>query len=415
MSGVRTQRASFGSVLAVAEFRWLWLAAAQSLVGDQLARVALAVLVYTRTGSGLWTAATYALTYLPALLGGLFLGWMADRFPRRGLLMSCALGQAMLFATMATPGLSLGVLAGLLSVATVIGAVFKSAEPALVADLVTGARYTAAIGLRTVTTQTAQLMGFAAGGAAVAAIGARSALAVDTATFVVSAALLRFGLRPRPAAGSADDGQRGPGNLFTGLRRVAGNRRLRILLGFAALTGLWITPEGLAAPYAASTGGGAVATGILMAANPTGNVLGAVVFSRLPAARQRALLGPLAVLAAVPMIACAPHPGLVPTIALWAAAGACATCLVQVSAEYVSSAPARWRGQAVGVLGAAMFAAQGLGLLLGGVLAQATSTWMAIAIAGAIAVAFAVALATSRARAVDPVSSRGTARSSATS
>jgi len=61
-------------VLRSREFRLLWLADAQSLLGDQLARVALSVLVYDRTGSGLVTAAVYALTFPPALFGSVLLG-----------------------------------------------------------------------------------------------------------------------------------------------------------------------------------------------------------------------------------------------------------------------------------------------------------------------------------------------------
>ena len=53
---------------------------AVSVAGDQLARVALTVLVYGRTGSAAWAAATYALTFLPALLGGVLLGGLADRY-----------------------------------------------------------------------------------------------------------------------------------------------------------------------------------------------------------------------------------------------------------------------------------------------------------------------------------------------
>jgi hypothetical protein len=51
-------------VSRVREFRWLWLADVQSLLGDQLARVALSVLVYERTGSSLLTAGIYALTFI---------------------------------------------------------------------------------------------------------------------------------------------------------------------------------------------------------------------------------------------------------------------------------------------------------------------------------------------------------------
>ncbi len=73
----------FRSVFAEREFRWLWAAGVQSLLGDQLARVALSVLVFERTASSLLTAAVYALTFLPAFLGGVLLGGVADRYPRR--------------------------------------------------------------------------------------------------------------------------------------------------------------------------------------------------------------------------------------------------------------------------------------------------------------------------------------------
>ena len=56
-----------GAVFRAAEFRVLWSAELFSIAGDQLARVALAVLVYGRTGSAVWAAVGYALTFLPAL------------------------------------------------------------------------------------------------------------------------------------------------------------------------------------------------------------------------------------------------------------------------------------------------------------------------------------------------------------
>lgn len=67
----------FAGVLRQREFGLLWLADVQSLLGDQLARVALAVLVYERTRSGFAAAAVYALTFLPALIGSLLPGPVA--------------------------------------------------------------------------------------------------------------------------------------------------------------------------------------------------------------------------------------------------------------------------------------------------------------------------------------------------
>src|SRR5436190_16773362 len=98
---------SFREVLGIREFRSLWAAELLSVIGDQLARVALAVLVFNRTSSASLTALTYALTFAPAVLGGALLSGLADRFPRRLVLVSTDLLRAALAGSMAIPGLSL--------------------------------------------------------------------------------------------------------------------------------------------------------------------------------------------------------------------------------------------------------------------------------------------------------------------
>ena len=372
----------------------------QSLAGDQVARVALSVLVFDRTGSGLWTAATYALTFLPALVGGLLLGGLADRYSRRTVLVVCDVLRAGLLALMAVPAAPLGLVAALLTVATLVGAPFKSAEPALLADIFTGELYSTAVGLRAATQQAAQLVGFGVGGVIVAGVGARGALVLDAATFAISAALLQVGLAQRPPARLNAPTGRVDG-LLAGIRLVSSDRRLVLLLGFACLTGLWVIPEGLAAPYATATGGGAAAVGVLLAANPAGNVLGAAVFARwLPARQQARALGPLAVLTGVPLMACVWRPGLAVTIALWAASGVCTAYLVRVSAEYVLTVPAERRGQGVGVLTAGLLAAQGLGLLVGGLLTRVVSIYGVVALAGLAGSVLAGGLVRGRARLV---------------
>ena len=70
---------TFRHIFANPEFRALWLAQLLSVAGDQLARVAITVLVYDRTRSPFWTALTYAVTLLPWLVGGLALSGLADR------------------------------------------------------------------------------------------------------------------------------------------------------------------------------------------------------------------------------------------------------------------------------------------------------------------------------------------------
>ncbi|MDN5931448.1 MAG: MFS transporter, partial [Pseudonocardia sp.] len=105
---------ALAEVFAVREYRAVWVADLLSVTGDQLARVALAVLVYGRTGSAAWAAATYALTFLPAIVGGVLLSGVADRYARRAVLVATDVGRAGLVGVMAVPGLPLPALCALL-------------------------------------------------------------------------------------------------------------------------------------------------------------------------------------------------------------------------------------------------------------------------------------------------------------
>ena len=101
------ERARYGDVFAEPEFRALWLAQLLSVAGDQLARVALTVLVFQHTHSALWTAVTYSVTFLPWLIGGLALAGLADRLPRRDVMVACDVTRAVLVAAMMAPGIPL--------------------------------------------------------------------------------------------------------------------------------------------------------------------------------------------------------------------------------------------------------------------------------------------------------------------
>lgn len=69
-----------------------------SLAGDQLAKVAITVLVFDRTGSASLAAAAHALTFLPALAGGLGLARIADLWPRREVLAVGLMAQGVAIA-----------------------------------------------------------------------------------------------------------------------------------------------------------------------------------------------------------------------------------------------------------------------------------------------------------------------------
>ncbi len=79
-------RADYRAVLHNREYVGLLLSQALSMLGDQMSRIALALLVFSRTGSPFAASATYALSYGAYLVGGPLLSTLADRYPRRSVM-----------------------------------------------------------------------------------------------------------------------------------------------------------------------------------------------------------------------------------------------------------------------------------------------------------------------------------------
>src|SRR5215831_16576409 len=255
-------QASFGEVLAVGEFRALWLAQILSVAGDQLARVALTLLVFERTGSSLLAAVTYAAGLIPLALGGVTLSGLADRLPRREVMIWCDLGRAALLVPMMLPGVPIAALIGLLFLLTLISAPFNSARAALYRDILAGDRYVAGVAVTLIAVQFAQVLGFAVGGALVAFFGVRTALLADAVTFLMSAAIIRVWVQARPSARAEPhpDAAAQPGR-FTAVRLAFTDPALRTPMLFGWLAAFYYVPDGVSAPLAQSLGGGAIAVG----------------------------------------------------------------------------------------------------------------------------------------------------------
>ncbi|WP_342776147.1 MFS transporter [Nonomuraea terrae] len=382
-----TPRVTYREVIAVREFRALWFGQGLSLLGDQLAQVALAVLVYDRTGSPLATAAVYALTYLPSIVGGPLLAGLADRFARRGVMLTCDLLRAALVAAMAVPGLPFWALCVLVFFVVLLSAPFSAARAALLPEILDGDAYVMGSALQNMTNQAVQMIGFAAGGAMIAAMGPYRALALDAATFLGSALIIVSGVRRRPAPGR--DGAKPSMWTMTkgGAKLVFGSRKLRTLVLFAWLCGFYILPEGIAAPYAATFSTDAlpvpVITGLLMAAMPTGTVIGAFLFSRFVSPPRRLqLMGWMAMLSCAPLIVTALRPPLAVVLAAWVLSGVGGAYQLAANAAFVQAVPAERRGQAFGLVQSGLMAVQGIGILIGGFAAERLGPEPVVALAG---------------------------------
>lgn len=390
---VPAKPATYRSLFASGEFRAMWLAQAISLTGDQLARVAITALVFDQTRSALLTGLVYAVTYLPWLIGGPLLGGLADRFPRRTVMIICQLLSAVLVALMAVPWMPLWVLAALLFVVVLVESPFLSARASLLVDVLPDDRYVLASATNLFTIQGAQVFGFMAGGGLVLAIGARPSLLLDAGSFLLAAALLRFFVRDRPSAAVAAAAELGSAwqRMKTGAVVVFGDRRLRGLVLLAWLAAFSVVPEGLAAPY---TGGRATDVGLMLAAQPLGSVIGSLVLSRMirPATRLE-LMGPLAVLACAPLVLFAFSLPFPVALLLLVLSGLGTAYNVPANATFMQSVPSERRGQAFGLVSAGLSAGQGLSIALAGALAQATKQPdLVIAVAGALGVLAALSV-----------------------
>lgn len=386
----------FGQAFAVGEFRMLWLAQLVSVGGDQLARVALTLLVFTRSASAGLAALTYALTLLPDLVSGPLLSWLADRYPRRGLMIVCDLARTGLVAVMAVPGTSLWLLCALLVLVQLLQSPYMSARSALLAAIMRGERYTAAAAVVNVTAQLGQLAGFAVGGVVVALLGPSQALLVDSGTFLASAALTWFGVasRPRPTGPGPASGRWSA--ITGGVRLVRADRRLRLLVAFGCLSGFYVCKDGLATPYAHALGHGATAAGLLLAASPAGTVLGVFVLTRwVRPERGLRLLGPLAIGACLAPVFTVLSPGIAVTFGIWTVSGLFSAFQVPANIAYGTAVPDAIRGQAFGLASTAVRVAQGLGIALAGLVADFVPVPVVIAVFGLLGAAASGAVAVS--------------------
>jgi MFS family permease len=391
------KKTTFRDVFAVAEFRALWLAQLLSVAGDQLARVALTILVYDRTRSALLAAITFVVSIVPTFIGGVTLAWLADRYPRRRVMIVCDLVRAVLVLVMALPGMPIAARVALLFVVTLAGAPFTSARAALYPDVLTGDRYLMGTAVTLTTLQFAQVLGFAAGGTIVGLFGIRTSLVVDAATFVASAVIVRAWVRVRPAPATlsrqtAEPSR--PAGVMAGVRLVFANRTLRTTMLFGWLAAFYNAPEGVVTPLARTLDGGAIAVGVILAAQALGETTGAIVFSRFvaPATRLRSM-GPLSVAASAVLVLFIWRPDLWVSLMILFASGLFAAYQLAANAAFVNAAPQEQRSQAFGLAQGGMSLGQGVVMVLAGAAADHHSPALIIAVCGAVGAVAALVIA----------------------
>lgn len=376
------------STLRSVDFRLLWTAQVLSELGDWAARVALAVLVYDRTGSRATTAAVTAVGMLPWLGLGQALATLSDRYPRRAVLVATDLIRAAIFSSMILIDSAWGLLV-LAFIAAAATPPFEAARSAILPEVVEEDRYGDALTLSNVTFQAVLVLGYLAGGGLVALLGPAHALIVNALSFAGSALLLARLREGRVAR---------PGHTVGGaLRRAA--RTLRadpILRRAAVLTTVSasgaMAGEALVAVYVREhlrAGNGRV--GVLAAMIPVGTITASLIVPRHGDPRR--LLRASAVL----VVACgtaafagfAATPGTLGSALSYVALGGIFAVVIPAYSFVGIRLPADVRATAFGLLQGMLLGGQALAGIAGGLLANATGAPGATALALIPAVAYA--------------------------
>src|SRR4051812_2555108 len=190
---VTGRRVTFRDVLANREFRALYVAQALSVVGDQLARIAVAVLVFAHSHSALLTAASFAVSYLPWVIGGPLLSGYADRLRRRNVMIFCDLARGVLVLALTIPHLPTVALLTLVTLVALLEPPFSASRASMLPDVVgEGEPYAIAATLSNTTNNLAVVAGFAIGGVVVRRPGGRPARLPPTPPVFASPPLLSF-------------------------------------------------------------------------------------------------------------------------------------------------------------------------------------------------------------------------------
>ena len=376
---------TYRTALANREFRGLVAAQVASQWGDQLARLALAVLVYQGTESAFLASLAFATSYLPDVIGGPLLGAYADRLPRKALMLTCDAVRAVLIGCMAIPGVGTALMLVLLLVAALFTTPFAAARSALLPDVLPGPTYLSGLSLVRLLDQVNQALGLVVGAVVLAILHPRGALFADSLTFVVSFVIVLLTLQARPAAvevvrpgirGFLADIREGGRVVF----RSACPRSL-VLLGWTC--GLFcVVPEGVGVAYAKDAGYGGTAAGLMVAAIPAGFTTGLLVLNRIaPGPKQFPMVLKLSVLAHVPLLFTAVRPPVPVVIALWFLSGAFQSNLVAVIGAFNLALPAGVRGRANGLAAGGLGLAQTIAIAGGGLLATVLDPAAAVAYA----------------------------------
>jgi MFS family permease len=352
-------------VLAVPDFRRLWLVGLAVSVARWLEMLVIGIVVFQVTGSALVVAGMTLLRVAPMGLFGALIGVLADRAPRRWSLLGILVVQGSATASMALLAAAGRLEVWHLAIACFAGglgwATDNPVRRMLMGEAIGASRMGAAMSLDVVANNASRVAGPAFGGTLLAAYGAAHAFGLAAVLYLV-AILLAVGLRggriaaPRRATPVLRELRE---TFAVALRR----RDLRAVLLLTVIFNLFAWPCTSMIPVIgkASLGLGPEGIGLLASMDGIGALLGAGLVALLGRPDRYALLyagGTGLYLLMMVAFALAPYPVLAGGALLVVGIGGACFATTQATLIYLV-APPELRGRLLGVLSTAI----GTGLL----------------------------------------------------
>ncbi len=347
--------------------------------------LALATLIYGRTGSPLLSALAMFGSSFAQVVGAMTLLSIADRVAARAALTVTGLILALITGGLGVPGFPVWLLLSIELAGGLVSAASGGVVWGLVNDTVPNGAYVLGRSAFNASVGVMQIAGFATGGALLHFMSARGALWVAGVLYVASAALVRFGLTARPprASGRASIRKTWAGNV----RLLSSPARRCVYLALWVPNGLIVGCEAIFVAYARNS-----AAALFVAAG-VGMLVGDIAVGRLVPPRMRAsLISPLRLLLATPYLLLMMSPPLAVAVLPVAVASLGYSAGLLLQDRLIALTPVAIRGQALGLHSAGMRTMQGCGATLAGCLAGIASPGAAMAILAAASLVITVAL-----------------------
>lgn len=228
------------------DFALVWASSLISDTGDWLLMIALPLFAFAVTGSALGASTVFLAELIPMLVLGSFLGVLVDRWDhRRTMVVTNLLQGAMLLPLLAATADRMWIVYAVAAIEACLGAIVNPAKQALVPRLVESEQLGTGNALMAVSDNLSRLIGSPLGGLAFATVGLPGVVAIDAASYVVSAALVAASRPSEPPSPSAADPLPTPHFLRQWADGMSTIRRVRPLSAVTGITTLAQFSQGI--------------------------------------------------------------------------------------------------------------------------------------------------------------------------